>query len=297
VPDGENDRASTPEAAGTPPQIVLCRGEARAAIRLLGAELRAWRIGDRGLLWSGDARWWGQVAPVLFPLCGAARDDVVRFGGRRHPMPVHGFAAASLFHLVARSAAEATLELAADAASWQCFPYAFRLSLAYRLEATSLTVAVEVANPGPAPLPYSLGLHPGFALPGGAGWVEFEACESAEVPVVRDRLFTAGRRPSGVDGRRLAINGGTFTEGGLCFLDAASRTLRVCSGDGGVAVRFAGFSHLVLWARPGAPFLAVEGWTGHGDPEGFAGDFAERPSTRWVAPGGVARYGAAFSAF
>ena len=35
------------------------------------------------------------------------------------------------------------------------------------------------------------------------------------------------------------------------------------------------FPHVSLWTKPGAPFLCIECWTGHGDPEGFEGESLE----------------------
>jgi len=46
-----------------------------------------------------------------------------------------------------------------------------------------------------------------------------------------------------------------------------------------------GFPHLALWSKPGAPFVCMEAWTGHGDPVGFSGDLADKPSMRLLAPG------------
>jgi galactose mutarotase-like enzyme len=286
------------EADGRPSAIDLRHGAARATIARRGAEALIWRIGDRDMLWSGDPAWWGQVAPVLFPICGAARDDIVRFGGVPHPMPLHGFAAGLDFAIAATTDNTVVLTLTDGPATRPSLPFPFRLALRYALTDNDLSIDLDVTNPGPEPLPYALGLHPGFALPGGVGAVEFEAVESETVPVVRDRLFTAERRPSGVAGRRLDTGADTFARGALCFLDAASRSLRMSGPDGhGVGVRFEGFPHLVLWGRPGAPFLAVEAWTGHGDSVGFSGDFAERASMRLLPPGETASYGAVFSAF
>jgi galactose mutarotase-like enzyme len=52
-----------------------------------------------------------------------------------------------------------------------------------------------------------------------------------------------------------------------------------------------------LWTRPGAPFLCLEAWTGHSDPEGFAGDLFEKPAMRALAPGARARHRAVYRYF
>ncbi len=32
------------------------------------------------------------------------------------------------------------------------------------------------------------------------------------------------------------------------------------------------FPHFAVWSKRGAPFVSLEAWTGHGDPDGFDGD-------------------------
>ena len=55
------------------------------------------------------------------------------------------------------------------------------------------------------------------------------------------------------------------------------------------------FPHLALWARPPAPFLCIEAWTGHGDPVGFEGEISQKPSMRLLGPGETGRHTARFS--
>jgi galactose mutarotase-like enzyme len=54
------------------------------------------------------------------------------------------------------------------------------------------------------------------------------------------------------------------------------------------------FPHIALWSRPGAPFLCLEAWSGHGDPEGFSGDIFAKPSMQRLNPGESARCAATF---
>lgn len=272
-----------------PDQINLTSGISHCSINLLGAEVVEWHVGARSLLWSGDAAWWSSVAPILFPLCGALARDRTIFDGVAATIPVHGFAATSRFEPVEIGADTATLRLTDTPRSHSMYPFSFALDVHYRLEANRLTQQLWVHNTDSRPLPYSIGVHPGFALPGGAGEIVFAQPESHAVPVIRDRMLTAATRSSGVTGRRLALTGGTFARGGLCFFNASSPSLELRDGVGnGLGVRFEGFPHLILWGRPGAAFVAVEGWTGHGDSEGFAGAFAERPSTLHLAPAATA---------
>src|SRR5262249_49866531 len=154
---------------------------------------------------------------------------------------------------------------------------AFELAVTYSLSATSLHAAFRLRNRGAEPLPYALGLHPGFAWPFAGGdparhTIVFAAEVSALVPVIAPGgLISARRRRLPLEqGRLLRPSPGLFAEEALCFLDAASTRLLYLNGnDEGIEVANDGFPHMALWTKPGAPYLCIESWTGYGDPEGF----------------------------
>ena len=88
-----------------------------------------------------------------------------------------------------------------------------------------------------------------------------------------------------------------FADEALCFLDANSRAFALHAGETGpsISLETSDFPHLALWSLPGAPFVSMEAWTGHSDPEGFGGELAEKPSMRLLAPGASARHSARFT--
>ncbi|QCI67009.1 aldose 1-epimerase family protein [Phreatobacter stygius] len=282
--------------------IELENGPARATIATTGAELHAWHAGGRDLLWTRDPAWWAKSSPVLFPIVGWANQGVIRADGKVRPMGVHGFAATSEFTLEAHNRANVSLVLTDNAATREVYPYPFHLRIAYRLEEARLAVRFEVTNPGARALPYALGLHPAFRWPlAGLDRADhailFEKPENPEVPVIAPGgLISPARRPVPLDGRRLKLTDDLFAADALCFLDANSRSFRLVAGDKGpsIALEADDFPHLALWAKPGAPFVSMEVWTGHGDPQGYSGELVDKPGMRLLAPGAKAGHGVDF---
>ncbi|MGA2794601.1 MAG: aldose 1-epimerase family protein [Roseiarcus sp.] len=281
--------------------IKLRHGGASAEIALAGAEARAWRVGGRDLLWPGDPAIWSQISPILFPVVGWTRDGA-RINGRHYPLGLHGFAAAQTFAVEARSARAARLTLRDNAETRARYPFAFRLTVDYRLGENALEIAIEVENRDRAPIPYACGLHPGFRWPFAGGpregcEIRFEKAERPQVPVIAPGgLISARNRPIPIEGAALKLSDALFARDALCFIDPASRSLRFVE-PGGAAIELAlgGFPHAALWTRPGAPFLCLEAWTGYSDPEGFAGDLSQKPGMRILAAGETARHGATYS--
>jgi galactose mutarotase-like enzyme len=213
---------------------------------------------------------------------------------------VHGFAAASRFTVEECSTSSCRLALVDDDATLAVYPFRFRLAVTYRISEAGLDVAFEVDNRGGRDMPYALGFHPGFRWPltGGSReshFVEFEHAEAPDVPVIAPGgLFSSDKRSVPLSGRRLGLDDQVFAAEALCFLDARSTWLRFGDGQGaGVTLAADGFPHFALWSKPGAPFLCMEAWTGHGDPVGFAGELADKPSMLRLPAGATGRHGIA----
>jgi galactose mutarotase-like enzyme len=281
--------------------VTLAHGEAVAEIALAGAEARVWRVKGRDLLWPGDPEVWREISPVLFPIVGWTRDGA-RVDGRRYALGCHGFAAGQGFGVETRSENSVRLTLRDNGATRDVYPFAFRLTLDYRLGASALEMAIEVENTGPAPMPYACGLHPGFRWPFADGPREgyrvlFEKPERPEVPVIAPGgLISSRTRALPIEGSTLDVADDLFSNEALCFIDPASRALRFVAPDGSaIALDLGGFAHFALWTRGGAPFLCLEAWTGYGDPEGFAGELKDKPGMRMLAGGATARHAAIFS--
>lgn len=267
-------------------------------IRRDGGELVAWRVAGRDLLWTANPSIWPRTSPILFPIVGWARNGAISVDGRTYPMGVHGFASSSPFTVVTQEDDAVCLRLGDSAETRDVFPFAFRLDVAYRLAERQLAATFTVTNTGEEPLPYALGWHPGFAWPFGAGRrdqyaIVFAEPERPEVPVIAaGGLFSDRHRSIPLAGRQLPLSDALMADEALCFLEAHSRSLRFVAPDGAaICLELQDFPHIALWSRPNAPFLCIEAWTGHGDPEGFAGDIRDKPSMRFLAPGAASEHG------
>jgi galactose mutarotase-like enzyme len=277
--------------------VLNLAGGDRAEIRLAGGELVAWHVSGANMLWTTQPTIWARTSPILFPIVGWIRNGEVSIDGRKYPMGVHGFAAASCFVPVARTDDSVSLRLTDDPATRAVFPFAFQLDVTYRLAAGRLAATFNVKNTGDAPLPYALGWHPGFAWPFSTGRrdqyaIAFARPERPEVPVITsDGLFSGRRRPIPLIGQRLPLSEELMAGEALCFLEAHSQGLRFIAPDGAaIRLELQDFPHIALWSRPRGSFLCIEAWTGHGDPEGFTGDIREKPSMRLLPAGAEAEH-------
>jgi galactose mutarotase-like enzyme len=277
--------------------VVLASGSARAAISTLGAEPRDWSVDGNPLIWPGDPSWWPKQSPILFPVVGWTRNGEMRIKGKRYPLGLHGFASTQAFEIASRTQESVRMQLRDNAATRALYPFAFGLEVLYTLSPTSLAAKFTVHNEGAEAMPYALGLHPGFAFPlaGGAPQaheVVFDKRVSPQVPrIAPGGLIARASRKVPLENGKLRLAPELFANDALCFLDAASTDVAYANGSGAaIEISAKDFPHMALWTKPGAPFLCIECWTGHSDPEGFEGDIFEKPSMRLLGAGASARH-------
>lgn len=275
--------------------IEITNGDLTARINPLGAEL--WSVTDaqgREYMTDADPAFWGGHAPLLFPIVGSLNGDVLRRDGHEYVLPRHGFARRSMFAPVHVDATSARFRLTDSPDTRAVYPFGFVLEMAFRLDGMTLAMEATVANPNAQALPFSFGYHPAFAwpLPGGADKpahkLVFECDEPQDVRRVAGG--TGVLLPEGeatpVKGRELVLSEDLFRADALIWDSLASRALSY-GADGGawLDIAFPDTPALGLWQVPGARYVCIEPWAGHADPEGFDGDFREKPGVVLLEPG------------
>ncbi len=274
-------------------------GTTSVSISPQGAEIMAWSVEGRPLLWEARPDVWPETAPLLFPVVGWTRNGEARVDGQTYPLALHGFARHRVFRLTAQEADRVQFELTSDAATRALYPFDFRFTADYAAGAGSLSTAVTVANTSDRAMPYACGLHPGFRWPFAGGQPEdyrlvFAGPENPVVPkIAPGGLIARETRRLPMERGVLPLSAALFSNDALCFLDAVSRSVRFEAPNGAaIEVESEDFSHFGVWCRPGNGYLCIEQWTGFGDPEDFTGDLFAKPSMRVLPPGATARHAA-----
>jgi galactose mutarotase-like enzyme len=271
-----------------------------AAINPLGAELTHLRDADGAeLMTNADPAFWPKHAPILFPAIGVTDGGVIRVDGREYPMPKHGFARDLPFTVVETTPTGATFALTDTPETRAHYPFAFRLEIAFRLDAATLAIEVQVINPADTPLLAQFGFHPAFAwpLPYGESRADHRIVFARDEPgrlreITPAGLIAAETRDSPLAGRTLALADALFLDDALVWDPVASDAVTYGAATGPqLRIAFPDTPRLGIWTKPGAPFVCVEPWHGIADPEGFTGDYADKPGVFAVAPGAIKTIG------
>lgn len=265
-----------------------------AAINPFGAELTHLRDADgRELMTDADPAFWTGHAPILFPIVGRLNGDVLHIAGAAYPMRQHGFARRLPFAVTDHGAHRASFRLTDNPATRAVYPYAFVLEVGFAIEAATLTMTARIANPGAVPLPASFGWHPAFAwpLPYGEPRAAHRLTFNADEPgalreLSQDGLIAEGERASPLDGRDLLLHDALFAHDALIWDPVHSSRVTYGAAQGPVLdIEFPDTPKLGIWTKPGAHYVCVEPWHGIADPDGYTGDFRDKPGVFAIAPG------------
>ena len=181
--------------------------------------------------------------PVLFPICGGLQGSA---------LPQHGFARDlpwAMSELPDGSGIR--LSLNDTAGTRVVFPHRFQLDLELRPEPQALSILARVGNPagaGEPPLPFSLGLHPYFAV--------------ADLAAVR----LSGLPAQAVDQTVNATAATTTLLGdltrGVDVLAGPTPAVRLETDDIAITLETqAPLDLAVVWTDPPRPMVCLEPWT------------------------------------
>jgi galactose mutarotase-like enzyme len=276
------------------PWVSISSGKLTAKIDPRGAQLSTLRAGEGSdLLWNGDPNVWAGRAPLLFPIVGVLAGGVYRLGSRTYPLSRHGFARDKIFTLQNSNPSTAVFSLHADESTRSVYPFQFELQVRYELAGATLAVNTEIRNAGGTDMPASFGYHPGFRWPLPFGqprashFIEFENDEPAPVRRIDAAgLLTPAHHPTPIANRRLNLADALFQQDVLIMDQLKSRS--VCYGGSQgprLRISFSDAAYLGVWTKPGANFICIEPWHGITDPEGFGGDFMQKPGVRVLKAG------------
>ena len=232
-----------------------------------GAELTSVKnTAGREYIWGADPKFWAKHCPVLFPVCGRLLDMQYTHEGKTYKMGNHGFGQHKVYKAQKLSDTEALFTLHEDEETLAMYPFRFLFSVHYKLDGDAPTITYRAENPDEKPLYFNFGSHEAYATDGNfEDWsVEFERTENLaikETPVLG--YLSDNVIPFRENVKELPLSHKLFENDSLLFDGLKSRRVTLKhNGRPVVEVRFAGFDHLLLWTKVGAPYLCIEPWNG-----------------------------------
>lgn len=251
-----------------------------AQINSLGAELFSLKNSEnKEYIWEGNPAFWGKHSPILFPIVGTLKNNSYHYNGIEYNLSRHGFAREMEFELIEKTENSVTFSLISSEETRKVYPFDFELQIIYSLDKSSLNIEYKVINKGKSQMPFSIGAHPAFSLPGNFEnySLEFEQDEPLEYHLLENDLISDKTKKLEVKNKILHLNYQLFENDALVFKSLQSKSLTILENSNPVLrVDFKDFPSLGIWTKSNAPFLCIEPWFGYSDTEENFGNLFEK---------------------
>jgi galactose mutarotase-like enzyme len=251
-----------------------------AAIKHTGAELCSLKDNtNKEYIWSGNPDFWGKHSPVLFPIVGTLKNNSYQYNNVEYHLSRHGFAREMEFELIDKKENSATFSLVSSQETKEKYPFDFDLHLIYTLENKTLKIEYKVFNNGESKMPFSIGAHPAFDLPGNFEnySLEFDNGESLSYYLLEDGLISNTTNELSLDQKELHLNYKLFENDALVFKKTAAKSITILDNSNPILkVSYSDFPDLGIWTPPNAPFICIEPWFGYSDTVDQFGNLFEK---------------------
>jgi galactose mutarotase-like enzyme len=251
-----------------------------ATINSFGAELCSLKNNEnKEYIWEGNPDFWGKHSPILFPIVGTLKNNSYEYDETEYHLSRHGFARDMDFELIDKKENSATFSIKSSEETLKVYPFLFELQIIYTLDKNSLNIEYKVMNNGKSKMPFSIGAHPAFALPGNFEdyAIQFEKGESLEYYLLENDLISDKTKTLEVQKGCIPLTYELFKNDALIFKTLESKSLTILENKNPfLKVNFNDFPSLGIWTKMNAPFLCIEPWFGYSDTNENSGNLFEK---------------------
>lgn len=239
-----------------------------ATINSKGAELNSLKKENRDYIWEGNPEFWGKHSPILFPIVGTLKDNSYEYKGEKFELSRHGFARDQEFKVVESSENKAVFLLSSSEETLKVYPFEFELQVIYTLEENQLQIQYKVKNNGSSSMPFSIGGHPAFALPGNFEdySLRFEKQETLQSFTLENDLVSDKTNTFELKEKQFPLNYASFENDALIFKTMKSKSIEILENQKPLLrFKFDDFPNFGIWTKVNAPFICLEPWLGYSD--------------------------------
>ena len=269
--------------------ITISKANFKAIIRTKGAELISLKNSENTeFIWEGNPEFWGKHSPVLFPIVGTLKNNTYRYKNQSYHLSRHGFARDMEFDIVQKTEDTVIFCLKSSDETRKIYPFQFELQLIYAISDLGLEIQYKVFNKSTFDLPFSLGAHPAFALPGNFSdyAIEMEKDEKLQYNLLEHDLLSEQTGLLKLSNKKLDLNYKLFENDALVFKNLESKAITILHNTKPVLkICFQDFPNLGIWTKLNAPFICIEPWFGYSDNANSNGSILDKEGIQILKPG------------
>lgn len=264
----------------------------------LGAQMCSIKDADgTEYLWQGNPKYWGDMAPNLFPYIARMTDKKYTVYGNTYEMDIHGFAKDTVFKAAQKSEDHIVFSISDSKETRKQYPFTFVFEVDYRLEGRKLHVTYGIKNNDEKVMYFGVGGHPGFNVPLEEGlafedyYLEFATVEDAKRVGFSEDCFVTGvdTKYALENGIRIPLKHNLFDDDAIILVDMSKGvTLKSDKGNKAIHVTYPDMTYIGFWHMPktDAPYICIEPWSSLPSRKGIVEDLATQPGLVSLKPNG-----------
>lgn len=279
--------------------VTLNYGNTQAVIDLQGGQIISFH-GENGreVIWQADPAVWDQHAPLLFPVCGSAKNGEVIIDGTTYKMPKHGFTRSNpLMRIAAQGTDYVDLILEDNEDTQKCYPFHFAFHVRYSVYKNGFRTEFAIDNHDGRQMPMCVGGHPAFICPmeDGAKFEDYDLVfpenEEGRVCVVAASGMLDGTEVLPFfHGNTMPLDHHEIDcRDSLLFTSLKSRSVHLVNRNTGkgLTVAFPKMEALAVWSPTAkfADFICLEPWHGTPAEVSESGAFEDKKFVTILQPG------------
>lgn len=260
----------------------------RVSVEEAGAQLKSIKsfLSGKEYLWQGDEKYWTGRAYNLFPIVGRMTENKFTVDGKEYEMLIHGFIRRNTLTLEDAKMDSMTFLFTSSDITRPQYPFEFEYRVTFSLGGNTLNIMYEVKNKDKKEMVFSVGGHPGFNVPFGAGsfedyYVEFPKAGKTEQLTMTDACFMTGESvPYPMKNGVLALKHDLFDRDVIILTDTNGVAyIRGKNTKANIKLTYPDMKYLGVWHKPktDAPFVCLEPWSALPARDGVIEDLRLKP--------------------
>lgn len=235
---------------------------------------------------------------VIFPFIARLKDGYYLHNRKRYDFKNHGLIRYMVGEDVSTDENKITISFTSDQTTLRRFPFDFELLVNYELIENKIKISYEVINKGGEDLPFEIGAHPAFKLPGkktkkefdiSGNYLKFEKETQLHLMELDDTASFVQGEIEFFDTDRIDLNKKLFNDINTIILKGEDfdNSISLYKKDGSkLTVSSSDASFFALWSdKIWGDYVCIEQWTGLPDYEEPIREISKKPYIKKIKKG------------
>lgn len=253
---------------------------------------------EKELLYQPLADSWKGQDIFIFPFIARLIDKTYTYKDKTYQLENHGLLRYMDASLTKLSDTSMEASFSSTDETLTRYPFKFKASLIYSLDENKINLAYEIRNESQEDMPFMLGAHPAFKIPGERNEKEFNMTgnyisfeeDSEKTILLQEETCSYMTGRNALISSPIKLSKGLFNMINTIIIDASNTDKVFLNKKDGskITVSINNAPYLALWSdKKYGDYVCIEPWYGYPDTLGSSKDIIKKPGINILKPGSI----------